>query len=331
MLTSKFYLSSIPVEWSCYYEFGQSSQENNGIIQESEKLTTQKREELKRREIRDSSGIEEFEDAKGKKLVSEQLHSKQWSKMIEETLRSQDWRRTMEFARFNPVQEGSCEIEEEVMGDHICMDEKNDGNPEIYVAVGKDPSPLQWALSHLVKEGDSLTLIHVFPPLKSIPTPVGKLPISQVSQDIVDKHLKEEEVKRTRLLQNYLDMCLNVKVKTETVVIESDISHKSLVELISVLNISKLVMGTKSATHPMTRKLKKGSSKSEYVYRYAPNFCEVFLVFQGKIIIPKAEGDPKYSDASPSSPSSSTSISRHGTNNEPGEDVMNCFYCRFVR
>ncbi|GLJ16486.1 hypothetical protein SUGI_0281310 [Cryptomeria japonica] len=250
--------------------------------------------------------------------------------MIEETLRSQDWRRTMEFARFNPVQEGSCEIEEEVMGDHICMDEKNDGNPEIYVAVGKDPSPLQWALSHLVKEGDSLTLIHVFPPLKSIPTPVEKLPISQVSQDIVDNHIKEEEVKRTKLLQNYMDMCLNVKAKTETVVIESDMPHKSLVELISVLKISKLVMGTKPATHPMTRKLKKGPSKGEYVHRHAPHFCEVFLICEGKIIIPKADGEPKNSDASPSS---ATTISRHGINDEPGEDTTNCmgFYRRFLR
>ncbi|KAH9318520.1 hypothetical protein KI387_020289, partial [Taxus chinensis] len=103
----------------------------------------------------------------------------------------------------------------------------------------------------------------------------GRLPRSQVAQDMVDSCIKEEEEKRRKLLQNYLDMCSDAKVKAETVMIESDMAHKSLVEVISVLNISKLVMGTKPATHPMTRKLKRmGPGKAEYVQRHAPHFCE---------------------------------------------------------
>ncbi|GLJ16484.1 hypothetical protein SUGI_0281250 [Cryptomeria japonica] len=327
MLTSKFSSPSIPVECSVYYEFGQSSQDNNSIIERLEEIKSQKREEIRRREIEEFSGMEEFEEEKENKMGAEQLHSKEWSKMIEDTLKNQDWRRIMELAIFS---HGNCEIEE-VMEDHMCMDEKRDDN-QVYVAVGKDPSALLWALNNLVKEGDTLILIHVFPLLKTIPSPVGKLPRYQVSQDLWDNYIKEEEGKRSRLLQDYRDMCLEAKVKTETISVENDMPHKQLIELISEYNIAKLVMGTKPATHPMTRKLKKkGPSKAEYVHRHAPHFCEVFVVCEGKIIFPKAEGEAKYSDASPSC--ATTISTRNIINEEPGDEAMHCmnFYRRFIR
>lgn len=155
-----------------------------------------------------------------------------------------------------------------------------DGGNSVYVAVGKDDMDvLKWALNHAVLPGASVFLVHVFPPVNYIPTPVGKMPRSQAGQEQVKAFLREENIRRQNLLQKYVRLCNDSKVTVETMLIESNQTDKAILELILVLNITLLVMGTKS---PSPRRLRRGLSKGEFVQKNAPEFCEVIIIFNGK-------------------------------------------------
>ncbi|GLJ23553.1 hypothetical protein SUGI_0446200 [Cryptomeria japonica] len=56
---------------------------------------------------------------------------------------------------------------------------------EVYVAVGKDPlrsiSTLQWTLNN--KSDDSLVLLHVQLPMRTVPSPLGKIPVNQICSE----------------------------------------------------------------------------------------------------------------------------------------------------
>jgi len=79
---------------------------------------------------------------------------------------------------------GTPEIEEvigeEGGGGHGAGSGGGGGRAEdVYVAVGKDDlEVLKWALHHAVLPGARVNLIHVFPPLNSVPTPGIYSPIA---------------------------------------------------------------------------------------------------------------------------------------------------------
>ncbi|KAJ7945821.1 U-box domain-containing protein 33-like [Quillaja saponaria] len=155
---------------------------------------------------------------------------------------------------------------------------------DIYVAVGKDDlDVVRWALDHAVIPGSRIFLIHVFPPITYIPTPVGKLSRSQLNQEQVRVYVKEEYNRREYLLHKYIQLCSDAKITVDTVLLESDSTAKAIVDLIPVLNINNLVIGTKKP--PCIRRSKKKVAKGEFVKKYAPQFCEVTLVYDGKKVV----------------------------------------------
>ncbi|XP_039070382.1 uncharacterized protein LOC120217269 [Hibiscus syriacus] len=121
----------------------------------------------------------------------------------------------------------------------------------VYVAVGKSQSSmdaLSWTLSHFVDSSTNATtlfLVHVFPEIHYIPSPLGKLPKSQVSAAQVETYMTQERGKRRQFLQKYLDICTASKVKVDTMLVESDMVAKAIIDLIPILNITKLVVGTR--------------------------------------------------------------------------------------
>ncbi|KAL8137331.1 hypothetical protein V2J09_003332 [Rumex salicifolius] len=134
----------------------------------------------------------------------------------------------------------------------LCPNEgsRDDDQDIVYVVVGKSETStkaLQWALYNAVNPITStLYLIHVFPELKLVPSPLGngKVPRSQVRKETLDMYLEEERTKRRQLLNKFIDTCNAHRVKVEeTFLIESDMEAKAILELISVLNIQKLVLG----------------------------------------------------------------------------------------
>ncbi|KAF8005910.1 hypothetical protein BT93_K0253 [Corymbia citriodora subsp. variegata] len=159
------------------------------------------------------------------------------------------------------------------------------GSNDVYVAVGKDDMDVvKWALDHHVVSSAPhharVFLVHIFPPVAYIPTPVGRLSRSQLSQDQVRVYINEESNRRRNLLQKYIRLCADAKVTVDTMLIEHENIAKAILDLIPVVNITKLVMGTKRA--PSSRRLTKKLAKGEYLKKHAPDYCEVTVVYKGQ-------------------------------------------------
>lgn len=158
----------------------------------------------------------------------------------------------------------------------------------VYVAVGKSPSSedaLDWTLRHLVNPGSTMVyLIHIYPEIRQIPTPLGKLLLSQVSPEQVESYMAQERGKRRELLQKFLHKCLAAQVKVDTILIESDGLPKAILDLIDILNIRKLVVGTAKSS---LRKLRsrKGTGTVDQILKSAPETCEVKIICEGNEVV----------------------------------------------
>ncbi|KAK1317278.1 hypothetical protein QJS10_CPA05g02014 [Acorus calamus] len=191
--------------------------------------------------------------------------------------------------------DGLCEIEEErdqtssVNGDSAFGIDGADHSNDVYVAVGRGPSSVDavaWALRHTVTPSTSAVyLVHVFPEVHYIPTPLGKLRKSQVSAEQIESYMSQERRKRRDMLGKYLNMCQAYQVQAETLLIESDIITKAVVDLIQVLNIKSLIVGT-SKSSLRSRKKGSSSSKADQIYKNAPMYCEVKIVCEGSEVSP---------------------------------------------
>ncbi|KAA8542256.1 hypothetical protein F0562_023608 [Nyssa sinensis] len=135
--------------------------------------------------------------------------------------------------------------------------------------------------------------------LPSSLTPVGRLSRSQLSQEQARVYINEENNRQRNLLQKYIRLCIDAKVMVDTVLLESNATAKAILDLIPVLNITSLVMGTKRP--PSSWRPRKGLGKGEFVKKKAPEFCEVTIVYDGKKVM-----DPQHStEPDPSSLASS--------------------------
>ncbi|PWA68115.1 rossmann-like alpha/beta/alpha sandwich fold protein [Artemisia annua] len=81
------------------------------------------------------------------------------------------------------------------------------------------------------------------------------------------------------------DIRLKNRVQVETVLIESDMEAKAILDLIPILNIRKLVLGaTKSSIRKLKSSSKRGSGGGtlDQIVHNAPQFCEVKVICEGK-------------------------------------------------
>ncbi|KAK4398816.1 hypothetical protein Sango_1357100 [Sesamum angolense] len=169
------------------------------------------------------------------------------------------------------------------------------GEDVVYVAVGRQSEEtsmdaLIWTLNNAVDPSSTVVfLIHVFPETKYIPSPLGKLPISQVNGEQRENYLAQERGKTREFLQKFVDMCSassqKQQVKVETILIESDMEAKAIVDLIPILNIRKLVVGTtKSNLRRMRSRRGNASGVADHILQNAPQFCDVKIICEGKEI-----------------------------------------------
>ncbi|KAM7270102.1 hypothetical protein ACFE04_029316 [Oxalis oulophora] len=205
-------------------------------------------------------------------------------------------------------------INEEVEGSLFSID-VHEGC--VYIAVGKKESSIyavSWALSRhtLSSTTTMIYLVHIFPETKHIPTPLGKLPKSQVSPEQVEIHMEQERGKRRQLLQKYLTMCSssynNNKINVDTILIESDDVAKAILDLIPILHIRKLVLGS-SKSNAKKLKLRRGGGGgtciAEQVVHNAPEICEVNVIWEGHDV---NNEDQTFESPSPSPRPSTTSL-----------------------
>lgn len=155
------------------------------------------------------------------------------------------------------------------------------------VAVSKHSSSVsavKWALSNkLVVEGGSIKLVHVRPPVRSIPTPMGNfVPVEQVSPEIVTAYMRDIQSNTEQHLQVHQHLCDKWKVQGEFVIVESDSVTTALLEQISRLRVKKFIMGA-STRNAIIRKL-KGTSIPEYIAKHASESCTVLVVSKGRLV-----------------------------------------------
>ncbi|KAK3132226.1 hypothetical protein QOZ80_6AG0517860 [Eleusine coracana subsp. coracana] len=162
---------------------------------------------------------------------------------------------------------------------------------DVYVAVGKGGSSmaaLSWTLQRLTKPRSFVYLVHVFPVVTSIPTPLGNMPKSRASPEQIETYLAQERSKRREMLQKFMDQCRNFQVNVDVYLIESDQIANAITELIPVLHIKQLVLGVSKSN---VRKLKRGSTIAGQVQKNAPLYCEVKIVCDGKEVSTLASAD----------------------------------------
>ncbi|CAM0914037.1 unnamed protein product [Alopecurus aequalis] len=153
---------------------------------------------------------------------------------------------------------------------------------DVYVAVGKGGSSmaaLSWALRHLAKPRGFVYLVHVFPAVATIPTPLGMMPKRQATPEQVESYMNQERSKRREMLQKYLNHCRDFQVNFDVYLIESDQVADAVVELIPVFTIKQLVLGVSKSN---LRKLKKGNTIAGQAQKNAPLYCEVKIICDGK-------------------------------------------------
>lgn len=163
---------------------------------------------------------------------------------------------------------------------------------DVYVAVGKGGSSmaaLSWALGRLTKPRSFVYLVHVFPVVTSIPTPLGMMPKSQASPKQVETYMNQERMKRREMLKKFLDQCRHFQVNVDVYLIESDQIADAIIELIPVLTIKQLVLGVSKSN---VRKLKRESTIAGQIQKNAPLYCEVKIVCDGKEVITVTTADP---------------------------------------
>lgn len=173
----------------------------------------------------------------------------------------------------------------------FSYDNRN-GSDVVYVVTWRGSEELSsasmdalvWTLGNNLHESTIVYLVHVFPELRYISTPLGRLPISQANPEQKESCLVQERSKRSEYLQRFLSLCSSSKVQVDTVLIESDMEAKAILDLIPILNIRTLVLGaTKSTLRKLRGSSKKGGGGTlDQILHNAPEFCEVKVICEGK-------------------------------------------------
>ncbi|XWS41659.1 hypothetical protein CRYUN_Cryun17cG0101300 [Craigia yunnanensis] len=166
---------------------------------------------------------------------------------------------------------------------------------KIYVAVGNDIQDgcktLAWTLRKWSSQPISIVLLHVSCNISKdiVYTPFGKLPASTVNEEKLEVSRKYEQEKTDKLLSKYIAFC--GKVKAEILKVEKyEPIHKVTVDLMSGLRIGKLVMGMTFMKSSSWRS-KSAISGSFYVHQYKPDFCELYIIYGGKLVVLKGNID----------------------------------------
>nr|VDD28632.1 unnamed protein product [Brassica oleracea] len=172
---------------------------------------------------------------------------------------------------------------------------------KVYIAVGSDIQEgfktIDWALKKWHNTPISIVLLHFCNILQDfVYTPFGKLPASSVSEEKLEVLRKYEDQKINKLLSKYVTFCGKLQVKAELLKVENqdDSIQMLILDLISSLKITKLVMGItfmRSSSSSSSWKSKSAISGSFYVYQNKPDFCEFYIICGGNMVMLKRDND----------------------------------------
>ncbi|CAL9776205.1 unnamed protein product, partial [Musa acuminata subsp. burmannicoides] len=151
----------------------------------------------------------------------------------------------------------------------------------------------------------------------------GSFLASSLSAVQVSAYRQMERDKMNKRLDEYLAVCLRLKVRAEKLVIENDDVTRGLVELIAQFGITKLVMGA-AADKRYSKKMKELKSKTATgVNQQADPSCMIWFVCKGKLIYTReASLHASWAENSPSkTPNQDRRLSKPGSSTNPCEEI----------
>ncbi|KAI5354721.1 PREDICTED: U-box domain-containing [Prunus dulcis] len=163
------------------------------------------------------------------------------------------------------------------------VDKKEGGNGIVALAIDKDKnsqSALKWCIDSLVKQGQTVLLIHVKikPPVFS-QSPSLSTPRSNPNWD---QHLvcKDPDPQTKELFLPFRVYCTRKNIQCKDIVLEDSDIAKALNEYVSQSAIEHLVVGASAKTGFLRFKI---SDVPGNVSKGAPDFCNVYVVSKGKL------------------------------------------------
>lgn len=167
---------------------------------------------------------------------------------------------------------------------------------KVYVAVGRDLydglSTLQWALRKWSNHSISIVIIHAANNISKdyVYTPLGKLPASSVSEEKLKDLDKIEEENNDQIISQFIASCGKIKAQVFKLEKSEQPIYKQLLEIIPSQRITKLVMSL-TFIKSSARKSRTAISGSFYVLRHKPDFCELFVIYGGRLLSLREENN----------------------------------------
>ncbi|KAJ0985201.1 hypothetical protein J5N97_003557 [Dioscorea zingiberensis] len=147
----------------------------------------------------------------------------------------------------------------------------------VAVAVDKDKgsqNALKWALDHLLKKGQTVTLIHV----RTIKT-AGTT--TQNQDELAGGYKTPTDQQSKDIFLPFRCYCTRKDIHCKDVLLEDTDVAKAIVEFAAHAALEKLVIGTPSKSGFVRRF--KSSDKASSICKGAPDFCSVYVISKGKV------------------------------------------------
>ncbi|CAN0858300.1 Putative U-box domain-containing protein 50 [Linum grandiflorum] len=170
---------------------------------------------------------------------------------------------------------------------------------KVYVAVGNDGEEglktLDWTLRKWKSNISTLFILHLPLPDFStnvVYTPYGKLPANSMSDEKLQVLRKYEDKKNDKLVSDYIGYCAGKGVKAKVVKVDKteEAIEKVMVDLISKLRVSTLVIGISFLkSSPSWKKRRNTIGSMFYMVEKKPRGCKMFIVCGGRLVRMRGE------------------------------------------
>ncbi|KAI3931720.1 hypothetical protein MKW92_044824 [Papaver armeniacum] len=141
---------------------------------------------------------------------------------------------------------------------------------------------VRWAVDNLISIADRFVLVHVMPPLNTIPTPSGnRIHISEMDPTIVAKYRQEVKAKCQEVFLPFKTLCRSKEM--ETLILEDENPAYALLKYITRAGCNNLVLGSSSSSNFVGRKL-QGQDVPTTLLNFVTTTCNIFVVSRTKVI-----------------------------------------------
>ncbi|CAO2046925.1 unnamed protein product [Urochloa humidicola] len=166
----------------------------------------------------------------------------------------------------------------------------DDAEEKVFVAVPEEVndgrSTLLWALHNLVRDGSKVVIVHVHSPARAVANTRDHN--NRAKPEETKEYMKLERAKAEKNLDAYVLIAKytreDIEVGCEKVIIERDNVAKGLEELITLHNITELVMGAAADQH-FSKEMNTPKSKTalKLMETAAPS-CKIWFTCKGHLI-----------------------------------------------